>query len=91
MDANESISCGLRSAAILSVGPALAADGVRQILSREYYHTFSHTNPVLEHIQPDEIVFTRTLDSGGQDEKSEQRSKPSNPLTGPFYVEGATG
>ncbi|MCU1274740.1 MAG: Acetamidase/Formamidase [Bryobacterales bacterium] len=83
------IFAGVCGAAVLSVGPALAADGVRQIFGREYYHTFSHTNPVLDHIQPDEIVFTRTLDSGGQDEKSEHRSQPSNPLTGPFYVDGA--
>jgi amidase len=78
--------CG---AAILFAGQALAADGARQIFAREYYHTFSHTNAVLDHIRPGEIVFTRTLDSGGQDEKSEHRSQPSNPLTGPFYVEGA--
>lgn len=80
---------GLCGAAVLFVGPALAADGPRQIFAREYYRTFSHTNPVLDHIQPGETVFTRTLDSGGQDDKSEQLSQPSNPLTGPFYVEGA--
>ena len=83
------ILAGLCGAAIFFVEPALAADGVRQIFAHEYYHTFSHTNPVLDHIRPGEIVFTRTLDSGGQDDKSEQRSQPSNPLTGPFYVEGA--
>jgi amidase len=79
-------SCG---AAVLFAGTALAANGVRQIFAREYYRTFSHTNPVLDHIRPGEIVFTRTLDSGGQDEKSEHRSQPSNPLTGPFYIDGA--
>ena len=31
----------------------------------------------------------RTLDSGGQNERNEQLSPGSNPLTGPFYVEGA--
>ena len=49
----------------------------------------AHNNPVLERIKPGEIIFTRTIDSGGQDEKNEHRSQPSNPLTGPFYVEGA--
>jgi acetamidase/formamidase len=68
---------------------ARAADQPRQIFAREYYHTFAHNNAVLERIKPGEIIFTRTLDSGGQDEKSEHRSQPSNPLTGPFYVEGA--
>lgn len=68
---------------------ARAADEPRQIFAREYFHTFAHNNAVLERIKPGEVIFTRTLDSGGQDEKSEHRSRPSNPLTGPFYVEGA--
>ncbi len=35
---------------------------------------------------PGEIIFTRTIDGDGMDEKSELRSRPVNPLTGPFYV-----
>ncbi|HXI44259.1 MAG TPA: acetamidase/formamidase family protein, partial [Bryobacteraceae bacterium] len=68
---------------------ARAGDEPRQVFAREYFHTFAHNNAVLERIKPGEVIFTRTLDSGGQDEKSEHRSQPSNPLTGPFYVEGA--
>ena len=34
-------------------------------------------------------MVTKTLDAGGQDEKDVRRSEPSNPLTGPFFVEGA--
>jgi amidase len=76
---------------LLAAGATLAraADEPRQIFAREYYHTFAYNNPVLERIKPGEVIFTRTLDSGGQDEKNEHRSQPSNPLTGPFYVEGA--
>ena len=83
---------GVSAALVLLVAGATlarAADQPRQIFAREYYHTFAHNNPVLERIKPGEIIFTRTLDSGGQDEKNEHRSQPSNPLTGPFYVEGA--
>jgi acetamidase/formamidase len=36
-----------------------------------------------------DIVATKTLDAGGQDEKGARPSTPGNPLTGPFYVEGA--
>jgi acetamidase/formamidase len=35
------------------------------------------------------VVATRTLDSGGQNEKNEHVGEPGNPLTGPFYIEGA--
>src|SRR5215831_12360042 len=80
---------GLFSAAAwLSAGTLAAADA-REIFAREYYRTFSHSHAVLDHIRPGEVIFTRTLDSGGQDEKSEHRSTPANPLTGPFFVEGA--
>jgi amidase len=60
-----------------------------QLIPQTYYHTFSHTNPVLKRIRPGDVVITKTLDSGGQDYTNEHRSEPSNPLTGPFFVEGA--
>src|SRR5258708_6835476 len=69
--------------------PARGADEPRRIFAREYFHTFAGNNAVLERIKPREVIFTRTLDSDGLDEKSEHRAQPSNPLTGPFYVEGA--
>ena len=59
-----------------------------QIPSR-YYRTFSHTNAIFQRIQPGAVVSTRTLDSGGQNEKNEHVGEPANPLTGPFYIEGA--
>ena len=54
-----------------------------------YYRTFSHTNAVFQRIKPGEVIVTKTLDSGGQDYRGEQLSPGSNPLTGPFYIEGA--
>src|SRR5579864_7512468 len=77
------------SATLALLGPALLGGQTRQIFAREYYHTFSHTNPVLERIMPGETIFTRTLDSGGQDQTSAHAAEAGNPLTGPFYVEGA--
>jgi acetamidase/formamidase len=60
-----------------------------QIVPDKYYRTFAHTNAVLRHIQPGDVVITKTLDSGGQDFQSEHRAESGNPLTGPFFVEGA--
>ena len=59
------------------------------LIPQTYYRTFAHTNPVLTRIKPGDVVITKTLDSGGQDYQSEQRSEPGNPLTGPFFIEGA--
>src|SRR5215471_6238664 len=61
----------------------------RTAIPDRFYHTFSHTNPVFVRIKPGEVVSTKTLDSGGQNERNQQKSPGSNPLTGPFYVEGA--
>jgi acetamidase/formamidase len=67
---------------------SLAAQN-RPMIPDHYYRTFSHTNPVFQKIQPGEVVVTKTLDSGGQNERDEQVSPGSNPLTGPFFIEGA--
>src|ERR1051326_3109507 len=67
---------------------SLAAQ-TRTAIPDRFYHTFSHTTPVFVRIKPGEVVTTKTLDAGGQSERNEQLSTPSNPLTGPFYIEGA--
>ena len=59
------------------------------IIATNYYRTFSRSHPVLARINPEERVSTKTLDSGGQDIDGKHLSEPGNPLTGPFYVEGA--
>jgi acetamidase/formamidase len=61
----------------------------RPMIPDHYYCTFSHTNPVFQRIKPGEVVVTKTLEAGGQNERNEQLSPGSNPLTGPFYIEGA--
>ncbi len=73
---------------ILAVIPLFAE--TYQIIPEHYYRTFSHTNPVLQRIKPGDLVITKTLDSDGQNYLGEQSSEGSNPLTGPFYIEGAT-
>ena len=61
-----------------------------KVIPQTYYRTFSRAHPVLKRIKPGDIVVTTTLDASGRDERGEQRHPESgNPLTGPFYVEGA--
>jgi len=54
-----------------------------------YYRTFFHKHPVKQRIRPGEVVTTRTVDSSGKDHEGKEVTPPGNPLTGPFYVEGA--
>ncbi|MBM3810031.1 MAG: acetamidase [Acidimicrobiia bacterium] len=68
---------------------ALAAGEVHDVKPETFYHTFFHRHPVLKQIKPGDTVITYTIDAGGQDSKDVRRATPSNPLTGPFFIEGA--
>ncbi len=53
-----------------------------------YRQLSADAKPVLR-IWPGDTVHTTSVDAGGQDEKGVKRVAGGNPLTGPFYVEGA--
>ena len=54
-----------------------------------FEHYFSDAiSPVL-HLNPGDTVNTWSVDAGGTDQKGVRRTSGGNPLTGPFYVDGA--
>ena len=61
----------------------------KPIVAEKYYNTFSRGHAPLASIRPGETVATKTLDASGRDDMGMVRASPPNPLTGPFYVEGA--
>jgi amidase len=61
----------------------------KTVVPEQYYRTFAHTNPVFQRIKAGDVVLTKTIDSGGKNFRGEQSSPGSNPLTGPFFIEGA--
>src|SRR6266550_3112695 len=83
----------MRKSALSLMALCLATSGFAEthtIVADRYYRTFSRQNAVLKRIKPGDVVVTKTLDSGGQDDKDVFRHPdPGNPLTGPFYIEGA--
>src|SRR5215472_12922175 len=56
---------------------------------KEFHLYFSATIPPALKIFPGDTVHTETVDAGGVDKNGKHRSLGGNPLTGPFYVEGA--
>ena len=62
---------------------------LQEVIATSYYRTFSKSWPVLARIEPGTAVATKTVCTGGQDLNDEHLSEPGNPLTGPFYIEGA--
>jgi len=55
----------------------------------EFHHFFSDAIEPALHINPGDTVKTWSVDAGGTDPKGVRRTSGGNPLTGPFYVEGA--
>lgn len=54
-----------------------------------FYRTLSGAHPPALRVFPGDTIRTTTLDAYGVDGHDKQRSPPGNPVTGPFYVEGA--
>jgi acetamidase/formamidase len=80
----------MRNATFLALlaAAALAAE-THTAVPQRWYRTFSAKNPVFLKIRPGDVVVTKTVDSAGGDETGTSRTEPGNPLTGPFFIEGA--
>lgn len=61
----------------------------RHRFAPERYYTTIGSHPVALRIAPGDTVVTTTVDSMGQDAAGESITPPGNPMTGPFFVEGA--
>jgi acetamidase/formamidase len=53
-----------------------------------YYTAIGTYEPVL-HLDSGDCVVTTTVDASGRDAAGEQVSAPGNPMTGPFFIQGA--
>lgn len=56
---------------------------------KEFHRFFASTIPPVLRIFPGDTVKTTSVDAGGYDKHGARRSLGGNPLTGPFYIEGA--
>lgn len=54
-----------------------------------HYHNTIGSHPPVLHIQDGDTVITTTIDARGQDMTGQIVGPRPNPMTGPFYVEGA--
>jgi acetamidase/formamidase len=55
----------------------------------QFEHFFSDAIKPVLHVNPGDTVKTWSVDAGGTDPKGVRRTAGGNPLTGPFYIEGA--
>src|ERR1044072_8209852 len=77
-------------ASLLLIGTLLSAPvKTHKFTPTRFYHEFSqYMEPALR-INPGDTVETTCADSDGHDKNLKKVTDPPNPLTGPFYIEGA--
>lgn len=71
------------------VRPPAGGPRTHQFTPEKFHNYFSSKIAPALHVFPGDTVETRSVDAGGVDEKGVRRSPGGNPLTGPFYIEGA--
>ncbi len=54
-----------------------------------YYNNFSHKFPPVLKVQQGDTIKSESVDAGGTDKNGERIAKRGNPVTGPFFIEGA--
>lgn len=59
-------------------------------LPSKFYNAYNATTLPVLHIRSEDTVSTESLDAVGFDKDSVKRGERGNPLTGPFYIEGAS-
>lgn len=78
------------AAGIVLFAATLCAE-THSVRAERYYNSFDHRHPVLKRIKSGDTVVTKTVDAGGYDDKGARVGERGNPLTGPFFIEGAEG
>jgi acetamidase/formamidase len=73
----------------LALFAVCCAAETHKIAAKRYYNSFHHRHAVLQTVKSGDVVLTKTADASGRDENGKVVAEPSNPLTGPFFIEGA--
>ena len=65
------------------------APRTHQFTPTKFYNYFSSRYEPVLHVAPGDTIETWSVDAGGVDASGKRRSPGGNPLTGPFFVDGA--
>ena len=65
------------------------APRTHQFTPTKFYNYFSSKYEPVLHVAPGDTIETWSVDAGGVDASGKRRSPGGNPLTGPFFVDGA--
>ena len=65
------------------------APRTHQFTPTKFYNYFSSKYEPVLHVAPGDTIETWSVDAGGIDASGKRRSPGGNPLTGPFFIDGA--
>lgn len=71
------------------IKPPVKSSKVHDFTPTQFQRYLSSSIPPVLRIQPGDTVRTWSVDAGGRDATGKTLSLGGNPLTGPFYIEGA--
>lgn len=77
------------SAFVLIFAASVVSAETHTIYAERFWNSFHNRHPVLKRIRSGDSVVTRTIDASGLDENAKRVAQGPNPLTGPFFIEGA--
>jgi acetamidase/formamidase len=78
----------LRCALMMACALAGQAE-THRVFATRFYNSFHNRHEPLLRVKSGDVVVTRTIDASGRDESGKVAAEGPNPLTGPFYIEGA--
>jgi len=70
--------------------PAFGQPKSIQFKPTVYYNKFSYKFPAVLKVQQGDTIKSESVDAGGTDKNGERIAKRGNPVTGPFFIEGAS-
>lgn len=79
--------------AVFLIGTGLSVFGQPKSIQFKptvYYNNFSHKFPAVLKVQQGDTIKSESVDAGGTDKNGERIAKRGNPVTGPFFIEGAS-
>jgi amidase len=69
--------------------PPSGTPRTHQFTPSKFYNYFAGSYEPVLHVRPGDTIETWSVDAGGIDASGKRRSPGGNPLTGPFFVDGA--
>jgi acetamidase/formamidase len=85
----DKLSSMVQCAIVLCLMCLVCIAETHRVTPNRFFNSFHHRHPILLKVKTGDTVVTSTIDASGRDLNGKVVGEASNPLTGPFFIEGA--